>query len=340
MSARPGGGRVDLVLEGGGVKGIALAGALEVLAERGYTVNRVAGTSSGAIAGGLVACGVPPAALVEVLRGTDYRAFLDGPWWTRTLLGKALAVLRRSGVHPGDRLVTWFVEQRAAHAPGGGAETFGELRYEDPDGLPAGGPPYRLVVTAADLTAGRLRHLPTDAALLGEDPDALPVVDAVRASMSIPVLFRPVRRRTPAGHEAWLVDGGVLSNFPVEVFDRPDGQEPRWPTFGIKLSARPAPPDGPVHRIRGPLSFGRALVDTVMGFHDRQHIDADGTVERTIFVDTTGIRATRFGLTAAEQEDLFARGRAAAERFLDGDARHEAWDFARYVRRHRSTSTD
>ena len=50
--------RVDLVMEGGGVKGIALAGALEVLEERGYRVNRVAGSSAGAIAGALAASGV------------------------------------------------------------------------------------------------------------------------------------------------------------------------------------------------------------------------------------------------------------------------------------------
>ena len=39
-----------------------------------------------------------------------------------------------------------------------------------------------------------------------------------------------------------MVDGGMLSNFPIEVFDRTDGKPPRWPTFGIKLSAKPRRP--------------------------------------------------------------------------------------------------
>ena len=47
----------DLVLEGGGVKGIALVGAISVLEERGYGFRRVAGTSAGAIVGALVAAG-------------------------------------------------------------------------------------------------------------------------------------------------------------------------------------------------------------------------------------------------------------------------------------------
>ena len=49
--------RADLVLEGGGVKGIGLVGAIAVLEERGYLFNRVAGTSAGAIVGALVAAG-------------------------------------------------------------------------------------------------------------------------------------------------------------------------------------------------------------------------------------------------------------------------------------------
>ena len=74
-------------MEGGGVKGIALAGALEVLEERGYRVNRVAGSSAGAIAGALAASGVSARKMVEILRATDYRAFEDGPWCTQ--IGRA-----------------------------------------------------------------------------------------------------------------------------------------------------------------------------------------------------------------------------------------------------------
>ena len=102
--------RVDLVMEGGGVKGIALAGAIEVLEERGYRVHRVAGSSAGAIAGALAASGIDGSTMVEILRATDYRRFEDGPWWTRTLPGKALSILLHNGIHRGDFLQQWLEE--------------------------------------------------------------------------------------------------------------------------------------------------------------------------------------------------------------------------------------
>ena len=77
---------------------------------------------------------------------------------------------------------------------------------------------------------------PWDLESYGIDPDKFSVARAVHASSAIPYVFEPVR----VGGATW-VDGGLLSNFPVELFDRPDAQ-PRWPTFGIRLSARPGIP--------------------------------------------------------------------------------------------------
>lgn len=334
--------RVDLVMEGGGVKGIALAGAVEVLEERGYRVHRVAGSSAGAIAGALAASGIDGPTMVEILRATDYRRFEDGPWWTRTLLGKGLAILLHNGIHCGDFLQQWLEEQLAEHAPAGSTGTFGDLVLDDPEVDVSLDDPrrHRLVVTASDLSAGELRLLPRDANEYGRDPEQLRIAEAVRVSSSIPIFFRPVRRRLPAGGYAVLVDGGMLSNFPVSVFDRPNGELPRWPTFGIKLSAKPEADFGQRNRIRGPLSFGKAVVDTVTGFYDRMHIDEQNAVERTIFIDTAAVRPTQFDLSDEDRELLYRKGRKAATEFLDGDERgQEPWDFVRYVARHRSGGT-
>ena len=65
--SRPSALDADLVLEGGGVKGLALVGAIEVLEEHGYRFRRIAGTSAGAIVGALVAGGMPAAR--ELLTG-------------------------------------------------------------------------------------------------------------------------------------------------------------------------------------------------------------------------------------------------------------------------------
>src|SRR5690606_4109662 len=273
--------RVDLVMEGGGVKGIALAGAIEVLEERGYRVHRVAGSSAGAIAGALAASGIDGSTMVEILRATDYRRFEDGPWWTRTLPGKALSILLHNGIHRGDFLQQWLEEPLAEHAPASGTGTFGDLVLDDPEVDVSRDDPrrHRLVVTASDLSAGKLRLLPRDAAELGRDPERLRIAEAVRVSSSIPLFFRPVRWRSPVGGSAALVAGGIRWSFPGSVSDRAGGEMPRWPTFGIKLSAKPEAEFGQRNRIRGPFSFGKAVVDTVTGFYDRMHIDAQHAVE-------------------------------------------------------------
>ena len=235
--------------------------------------------------------------------------------------------------------MNWLEEQLDAHGAPGRTGTFADLLYRDPDPKhQADGPrKYRLVVTASDLSAGRLRYLPTDAEDFGVDPGQLRVVETVRASTSIPIFFRPVRWKNAQGRPAVLVDGGLLSNFPVSVFDRSDGEVPRWPTFGIKLSARPEADFGVRNRIRGPLSFGKAVVGTVTGFYDRMHIDSSHSVARTIFIDTAAVRPTQFDLSDAEREMLYRQGRKAATTFLDGDDEQPAWDFEAYKARFRTT---
>src|SRR5512143_1962650 len=70
---------------------------------------------------------------------------------------------------------------------------------------------------------------------LGVDPDELEVALAVRMSMSVPLVFEPVRFRNPETKETHLmVDGGLLSNFPVWLFD-PGNAMPVCPTFGLLL---------------------------------------------------------------------------------------------------------
>ena len=87
---------VDLVLEGGGVRGIALAGAIEVLEEHGLKPNRVAGASAGAIVGALVAAGMPAKRLHETMMTLDYTRFLDESDVGRIpVIGHGLALLGR-----------------------------------------------------------------------------------------------------------------------------------------------------------------------------------------------------------------------------------------------------
>jgi NTE family protein len=326
----------DLVLEGGGVKGIALAGAISVLEERGYGFPRIAGTSAGAIVGALVAAGATGKRLREVMGDLDYRRFRDPPPLGRLgPLGVAAEVVLHRGWCRGNHLRSWLGEQLGEY----GVETFAQLQLADAGmdpNLRQTGRGYRFVAIASDVTHGRLVRLPWDyRERFGRDPDSVPVVEAVRASMAIPYFFRPAQCPDQLdGGTAWLVDGGMLSNFPIDVFDRTDGEEPRWPTFGIKLSARAAATRA--NDVNGIVGLSKAMLSTMTGFYDRIHIDRPDTLARTIFVDTFDVRATDFDLSAGSAEQLYQSGQAAAAAFLDGDDRHPGWDFEDYKRQFRA----
>jgi NTE family protein len=330
----------DLVLEGGGVKGIALAGAISVLEERGYAFHKVAGTSAGSIVGALVAAGTGGDQLRAIMQDVEYRRFQDPPLLGRLgRLGFATQVILRRGWCQGDYLHSWLTEMLAEQ----NVRTFADVRLNDRGAdaalLDNPGRAYRFVAMASDISHGRLVRLPWDyEGRFHIDPDQTPVAEAVRASMSIPYFFVPARLHDHIdGGTTWMVDGGMLSNFPVSVFDRTDGAEPRWPTLGIKLSGRPG--DNRLNDVRGIVTLSKAMVTTMTGFYDRMHIDRADVVARTIFVDTFGVKATDFALSKDTAEKLFESGRLAATAFLDGNDRHPAWDFEEYKRQFRTPST-
>lgn len=306
---------VDLVFEGGGVKGIALVGAFSVLEEQGYEPQNMAGASAGAIVAALIAAGYDAEALKEIIAGLDYDQFKDEALEDRFPGGKVLSILRDLGIYEGKAFEDWMRGLLEAR----NVRTFGDLvRREDVELKYR----YKLQVIASDVTEQRLLVLPRDAPALGiEDPDDIDVAKAVRMSMSIPIFFEPVKwPNSQTGEEHLIVDGGMLSNFPVWLFDAP---EPQWPTFGMKLVQEPRVPIGeeltePVPRggVMQVIGYLRSLVDTMMAAHDRLYIDQHDFDRRTIGIDTLGVGTTEFDLSPERALDLYESGRAAAEKFL------------------------
>jgi NTE family protein len=307
--------RADLVLEGGGAKGVALAGAAAELHDAGYRFARVAGTSVGALVGALLAAGMPPPELAAMARGLDLVTIAPLSRWSRLgRFGRKLAVLFERGVYDHAPLRRWLTRELARY----GVRTFGDLRIDDPEAdLPAGRN-YRLVVTAADITRGRPVRLPWDAVDYGLDPDELPIADAVAASAALPLAFEPVRLRTATGDEAVLVDGGLLSRFPIDVFDRTDERPARWPTIGLKLSAVPEEGGSLIrHPVTGPLSYLQALLATAVASWDVRHLDDPAVIARTVFIDTSDVSTLDFSLPPEVRDDLVDRGHVAARTWFD-----------------------
>ena len=318
----------DLVFEGGGVKGIGLAGAYSALRERGIEPKRVAGTSAGAITAALVAAGYSAQELDAILLEVPFTRFKDEAWEDRVpLVGHPLSVLLQRGIYEGGFFREWMRELLAAK----GIRTFSQLA--DPEATELKDR-YRLKVIVSDVTHRRLLVLPDDAASLGIEPDDLEVAYAVRMSMSIPIFFEPVMHRNPrTGLDHLIVDGGMLSNFPVWLFDASKGEPPRWPTFGMLLVE--ADPKVPVaHRVEAResgsiIDYVKALASTMMEAHDRLYLEK-ATFVRTIPIPTLGVSTTEFEITPERIRALYESGRRAAFDFLD------RWDFEAYKAEYRS----
>jgi NTE family protein len=183
---------------------------------------------------------------------------------------------------------------------------------------------FKVRLIAADISRGRMLVLPQDIRDYGKAPEDLEVALAVRMSMSIPFFFEPVTLK-----DSHIVDGGLLSNFPVQLFD--SAGIPEWPTFGFKLifSDQANPSQQVQHPISGPISELAALFFTAMEAHDAYYLKNDKFV-RTIAIDTLDVRATDFDLPTERKEALYQSGVQAAKTFL------AHWDFEEYKALYRS----
>lgn len=324
--------RADLVLSGGGVKGIALAGAVAALTDAGYRPRRVSGTSAGAIVGALVAAGLTGEDLTEAAMRLDYRRFADRvPLDQVPFLGTGLALFMDDGLFRGDYARNWVATELAEL----GVRTFADLALDDGELPPE--QRYKLVVTCADVTLGRLIRLPWDyRGVYGLDPDRQLVADAVRASMSIPLLFRPATVTNPTtGLASTMVDGGVVSNFPIDSLDRTDARRPRWPTFGVTLLPDiPGRDNGLLPRwlsriVPTPVRLLERVVTTAVIGRDQAYQHKPWVQARTIAVESDAAGFTDFAITESQVRQLHDDGYQAARRFLD------TWDWPAYLDRYR-----
>ena len=314
--------KADAVFEGGGVKGIGLVGAVAIAEERGYQWVNVAGTSAGAIVAALLAAGYEAAEMKKILAELDYNKFKDTSLLDKIpLVGPLASVVFEKGIYEGKFFERWIRELLRQK----GVETFKDIirdEYRDDKRYR-----FKLRVVASDISQGRLLILPQDIADYGIRPEDLNVAAAVRMSMSIPFFYEPVKLRNMKTNQiSYIVDGGILSNFPVWLFDS-EGEIPEWPTFGFKL-VEPEEEHEIPHRVSGPISLITALFSTMMEAHDARYIKDEQFI-RTIPIPTLGVGTTEFDISLEKSEALYQSGTKAAERFFD------AWNFTKYVEKYR-----
>ena len=365
----------DMVFEGGGAKGMVFAGALQSLEAAGHRPGRLLGTSAGAITAALLAAGYDAKRMLESLeeRSPDGRPVFEsfmgtpGPFSPEFVESGATAsllenldipkvpgfvedrikgaVLDRFSTHPrwshlfamietggwftADRFVEWLRGKLDDGRLDGTPTAFGSMTLADVHGVTG----RELSLVASDTTGQRILVLNHRTA-----PD-LPLVWAVRMSMSIPLVWPEVewrpdwgnyRGRPMTGH--LVVDGGLLSNFPIELFVSDAdhilqvmGAKATGDVVGFLIDETlpvpgAPPPPAPASRgfAWGELETARRLmrlVDTMTKAHDKSVIEV--MEDLVVRLPAAGYGTTEFGMDEARRKALVAVGARVTRDYLE-----------------------
>lgn len=325
----------NLCFEGGGVKGIAYVGAMKVLKEQGCLdeIIRVGGTSAGSINALIVALGMSLDEQQEELSSLKFKEFMDDSWG---VIRDVNRLVNDFGYYKGDFFESWIgtlIEKKL----GNPRATFNDLKTKNlPD----------LYVCATNLSTGfgevfsHERH-----------PD-MPLAEALRMSMSIPLFFSAVRN---GEFNDVYVDGGVQRNYPIKLFDRLkyvsdsdqvlmmelnreyyQAENSRFmsispnsspyvynrETLGFRLDSKEEigifrhgeePQRKPVDSF---TDFAKALIKTVINAQENMHLHSDDW-QRTIYIDSCGVRTTDFDLAEGKKKELLASGIDCTKKYFD-----------------------
>ncbi|MCL2851468.1 MAG: patatin-like phospholipase family protein [Defluviitaleaceae bacterium] len=326
--------KCDAVFQGGGVKGTGFAGAVMILEEAGYKFENIVGTSAGAIVAALLSAGYSGAEIRDELMRVDYKKFLDASWLVRTFYTPKLVNLAfKWGIYRTDAFEAWL---------GGLLERKGKIKFRDiRTNLEDERYRYGFQAIASDITSKTMLLLPGDLKKFGIDPDEFPIAKAVRMSMCIPFYFEPYRLTGSDGKEHVILDGGLLSNYPVWVLD--DGSHnPAVPTFGFKFGSHNQNPRKKDHG-NTLIGFTKSIVSTLLSAWDNRHIsESSGDLARTILISTAitsqgkqkVVGTTEFDISDDEKRQLLENGMTAARKFLAG------WNFEKWKKEFRANTVE
>ncbi len=283
---------IHAVFAGGGVRGIAIAGAAAAAMESGYRFESIVGTSSGSLVAALVVAGYGPDELADALTAVPWPELADSmPGARLPFVGRHLALFLGLGHHRGDRLErVWRSLLKVK-----GVRRFGDL----PEGS--------LRVIATDLTHQRGVIIPDDLSRYGRVPEEFSVARAVRMSSAVPFFYRPVPlSNLRQGRTALFADGALTSNFPLRLA--------RWgdrPVLAFKLLDSES---AEALSVRGPASLVRAVVAA--------SVRASGTVRGALMDKALMVEIPAehdpldFDITPAQARRLFDGGRQATLSYL------------------------
>jgi NTE family protein len=307
----------NLVFKGGGVRGIAYMGALEKLDELGIvdSIERVAGTSSGAIAATLLSFRMPVADTLALFNDLDLSRIPQKS--IRDVRGKILTIANPGsykrlfdsyGWYSSEYFYQWISQVISDKMEGNSRATFrdfDEAGFRD------------LYIVASNIS----RHRP-EIFSLKSTPDVA-VADAVRLSMSIPLYFEALRfDGSQFGQGDFYVDGGLFNNYPLELFDHMDfvrnpdkfWEGLNWETLGLYLS-----PDEEKYMdvAEHPKNLWEFVALTGRNYYDSHQTSSLRNnildEKRTIEISDCGVSSTDFDIQPGSEiyQKLYDSGRQA-----------------------------
>lgn len=312
----------NYVFEGGGVKGLAYVGALQVLDEKKIheQIKRVAGASAGAICALMVGLNYSTEEIKKLLWDLDFRNFMDSDWG---IIKDAKRLLNDFGWYKGDFFKNW-IETLIEKKTGSKTTTFEELAKD---------PSYKEVVFIGTNLSTHYSEI-----FSVETTPHMALAEALRISMSIPLFFQAVHTNAQI-----YVDGGLLMNYPVKVFDRESYVEAdtieahlykeyyqkknaslkeerikdqyvyNKETLGFRLDSNKEiavfeNKEKPVvNEIDSIFDYMWNLVKTITSAQENLHLHSDDW-HRTVYIDTLGVQTTDFDIDDATKEKLIQSG--------------------------------
>lgn len=324
----------NLIFEGGGVKGIAYVGAMQILEGRGILpdIVRVGGTSAGAINALIFSLGYTIAEQQEILRSTDFREFMDDSFG---IIRDTVRLAELFGWHKGKFFKGWIGDLIEARL-GSRRATFGDLLEK---GRPS------LYVVGTNLSTGYAE------VFSAERHASMELATAVRISMSLPLFFTAVRY---GKRRDVYVDGGVQLNYPIKLFDRKryidmrrdrnaartteyynkenarlelqrPGRSPyiyNCQTLGLRLDKRD---EIGLYRYDEPIKgkpienftdYARSLFGALMNVQNNLHLHGDDW-QRTIYINTLDVGTVDFDISDPKKDDLIEEGIGGAEKYFE-----------------------
>jgi NTE family protein len=325
----------NLVFEGGGVKGIAYVGAMEEIERRGILsgIQRVAGTSAGAINAILVGLGYTTEETKQVLWDMDFNKFMDA---SGGFIGNSIRLIRSFGWFKGDFCRDWIGELVKAKTGDANCTFAAAEEMKKARG-------FKSMYFMTTNISTRFSEV-----FSAEKTPDVPLADAVRFSMSIPFFFAAKRY---GSRQDVYVDGGVLDNYPVKIFDRmryvtaanrarstkyydainreflekhPQSSPYAYnkETLGFRLDSKDEislfrDQNEPVaQEVSGLFGFIKNIAFTYLDAQDNAHLHSDDW-QRTIYIDTLGVGTTDFKITDAKKEALLISGRNGTQAYFD-----------------------